>query len=77
MTCCPSYNTQFSNVEMKTIPYGDDKRAEFGNVPNIKVYIRDDVTGEYVSLPFFSAQIVGDNVIVDFGGISTGFIKLN
>jgi len=76
MSCCPPYVQPYSNAALVIIPFGTAMIAKYGIAPNIKVYTYDEDTNEYVIMRFLSARIVGNEIIVEIGGLGTGYIKI-
>lgn len=75
MPCCPSIQEVFNNVPSTSIPYGPDRQLLYGLKPFVQVIYFID--GQYILSNNFSAVTFGsDNIIVDHGGLGSGFITI-
>lgn len=75
MICCEPSIFQFGAVSTLTVPYSAAMAAEYGPQPNVQVYIKEGE--EYVLSDDMSGVIFdGSNIIADFGGMQTGFVKV-
>lgn len=75
MTCCEALIRPFTNVSTLSIPYGAAETEAYGIDPNVQVYIKD---GEEYVLSDDMNQVIfnGSSIEIDFGGVSTGFVKV-
>lgn len=75
---CTPTEIQFSNLLTITIPYTAQMLAKYGNVPTVQVWIYDNTgvlvdMGIRVTLDSFPPSII----FADFGGLSSGIIKIS
>lgn len=75
--CCPPYTQLFSNVAVLQVAYGDSMKAKYGIVPDAEVYVYDMVQDKFVLYPYPVINIISDEINFDFGGVSTGYIKIS
>jgi hypothetical protein len=63
-----------------TIVYGAALSDKYGPEPRVDVYYRDDVTGKFKlnnGIPIGSTKFDGSNIILDFGGLASGLVKIS
>lgn len=75
---CTPLEIEFTNVPDITIPYTADMLAKYGTVPTVQVWIYDGTgvlvdMGIRVTLDSFPPS----QIFADFGGISSGVIKIS
>ena len=74
-TCCIPTKVQFINADTTTIVYTQAMRDSYGTQPRVFVYYYDSTTGEFYQSTFFTVMhFDGNNITVDHGGNSSGFI---
>jgi hypothetical protein len=75
---CDPLFVQFTNQANIVIPYTTQLQNKYGAVPDVQVWIYDDVTGDLVDMGV-RASFDGfppTNIKVDFGGFASGVIKI-
>lgn len=75
MTCCVPTILSFTNQPSMTINYSAAMQEQYGPQPNVQVYIKE---GEEFVLSDDMSGVVFDgvNIVADFGGVNTGFVKI-
>lgn len=75
--CDPMFIT-FTNLATLTVPYTASMLAKYGNVPTIKVWIYD-TNGELVNMSVRQAldTYPPTQILLDFGGLATGVLKIS
>lgn len=51
-------------------------KAKFGTAPIIQVFIYDDIYLDYVLMPYPQILIKAAQILFDFGGFGSGWIKI-
>lgn len=80
MPCCAPALFPFSNAFVANVAYDDALKAIYGSTPRVEVLAYDAEAGNYYSLnglPGFQIKFDGNNVNVDFGGQTQGFIRIS
>jgi len=77
MSCCPSNIVPFFDVATSVIPYA----GQFGPEPKVSLYYRDPDTGQWYTVNAFMGTSVHfdpvlSEILIDHGGILTGFVKI-
>lgn len=75
MNCCTPILINFLNVASSIIPFTPAMVALYGPDPAVDVYIK--VGTEYQLSDFNSVQFDGSNILVDYGGMQSGFLKIS
>lgn len=75
MTCCNPTIVNFLNVASSVINYSAQMLTDYGQEPNVQVYYKSGT--EYIlSDDMNQVKFDGVDISIDYGGLSTGFIKI-
>ena len=77
--CCPPSLFDFVNEEETVITYNQDLINKHGRTPRVNAYYFNEVSGFYVGGIYTKIAFEGlpvQNIRINHGGVSTGFIKL-
>lgn len=75
--CCLPYTQAFSNVATTSIVYSDALKSKYGVAPIVEVFYYDEDYNEYTKSPYPGIRIEGGMIMLDYGGLATGFVKIS
>ena len=75
MICCSPTIINFLNVPSTVVNYNAQMVSDYGPEPNVQVYFKQDVV--YVlSDDMNQVSFDGVNIVADYGGVNSGFLKI-
>lgn len=81
MGCCPSTILIFAGVLSASFPYTPAMVAVYGIKPRVEVYVYDMVNNEFYTnnggVPVSQIHFDGSNILIDNGGIASGYVKVS
>lgn len=76
-TCEEPYILQFTNTLNIDIPYTEELRTKFGDVPTVEIWIFDGTQYSKAFIQDGFDAYPPTRIIADLGGLATGFIKIS
>lgn len=82
MPCCPYDNIPFFEEAVSVIPYTPAMQAAYGPEPHLSIYYQNPLTLLWYTINLIMGTDVRFNdtlneIIIDHGGIFTGFVKIS
>lgn len=75
--CCNLSIISFDGQASTVINYTAELQASFGQLPSVRVYYRDPVTGRLDgAVTHVALNMPVTSIRIDHGGVASGFVKL-